>query len=166
MRSFLLVQCIVHGYIHQLGVSLNHASAITFNTPPQDLRKSQYVAAITPVKGIPFYGYHVGYSYFLKIYLFNPDFESRIVELMRSGAVMRTVFQPFEAHVPFRLQFFIDYNLYGMGWLELEDALLRNNVPGIVSNHTSRFCFDAWTKTYADSTNDHVTYLHVFLSCC
>ncbi|KAG0296197.1 DNA polymerase zeta [Linnemannia gamsii] len=119
----------LHGYIHQLGVSLNHASAITFKTPPQDLRKSQYVAAITPIKGIPFYGYHVGYSYFLKIYLFNPDFESRIVELMRSGAVMRTVFQPFEAHVPFRLQFFIDYNLYGMGWLELEDALLRNNVP-------------------------------------
>ncbi|KAF9551467.1 DNA polymerase zeta [Mortierella hygrophila] len=119
----------LHGYIHQLGVSLNHASAITFNTPPQDLRKSQYVAAITPVKGIPFYGYHVGYSYFLKIYLFNPDFENRIVELMRSGAVMRTVFQPFEAHIPFRLQFCIDYNLYGMGWLELEDALLRSDVP-------------------------------------
>ncbi|KAK3840796.1 MAG: DNA polymerase zeta subunit [Linnemannia gamsii] len=118
------------GYIHQLGVSLNHAAAISFNTPPQDLRKSQYVAAIILVKGIPFYGYHVGYSYFLKIYLFNPDFENRIVDLMRGGAVMRTEFQPFEAHVPFRLQFFIDYNLYGMGWLELEDALLRNHVPG------------------------------------
>jgi len=110
-------------------MSLNHAAAFTFNTP-SDLRKSQYVAAITPVKGIPFYGYHVGYSYFLKIYLFNPDYESRIVDLMRSGAVMKTEFQPFEAHVPFRLQFFIDYNLYGMGWLELEDALLRNEVPG------------------------------------
>ncbi|KAG0037270.1 DNA polymerase zeta [Podila clonocystis] len=109
-------------------MSLNHAAAITFNAP-QDLRKSQYVAAITPVKGIPFYGYYVGYSYFLKIYLFNPDFESRIVELMRSGAIMATHFQPFEAHVPYKLQFFIDYNLYGMGWLELEDALLRNDVP-------------------------------------
>ncbi|KAG0258762.1 DNA polymerase zeta [Mortierella polycephala] len=118
----------LQSYIHQLGMSLNHAAAITFNTP-QDLRKSQYVAAITPIKGIPFYGYHVGYSYFLKIYLFNPDFESRIVDLMRSGAIMGTQFQPFEAHVPFRLQFFIDFNLYGMGWLELEDALLRNNIP-------------------------------------
>ncbi|KAG0078495.1 DNA polymerase zeta, partial [Podila epicladia] len=120
-------KCCVH--IHQqLGMSLNHAAAITFNAP-QDLRKSQYVAAITLVKGIPFYGYYVGYSYFLKIYLFNPDFESRIVELMRSGAIMATHFQPFEAHVPYKLQFFIDYNLYGMGWLELEDALLRNDVP-------------------------------------
>ncbi|KAF9396063.1 DNA polymerase zeta [Podila verticillata] len=118
----------VQSYIQQLGMSLNHAAAITFNAP-QDLRKSQYVAAITPVKGIPFYGYYVGYSYFLKIYLFNPDFESRIVELMRSGAIMATHFQPFEAHVPYKLQFFIDYNLYGMGWLELEDALLRNDVP-------------------------------------
>ncbi|KAF9914040.1 DNA polymerase zeta [Lobosporangium transversale] len=115
-------------YILQLGLSLNHAANITFNTP-QDPRKSQYVAAITPVKGIPFYGYHVGYSYFLKIYLFNPDSESRIVDLMRSGAIMGTQFQPFEAHIPFKLQFFIDFNLYGMGWLELEEGLVRNNVP-------------------------------------
>ncbi|KAF9574465.1 DNA polymerase zeta [Mortierella alpina] len=118
----------LQSYILQLGASLNHAASIALNAP-QDLRKSQYVAAITPVKGIPFYGYHVGYSVFLKIYLFNPDFESRIVDLMRSGAIMATKFQPFEAHIPFRLQFFIDYNLYGMGWLELEDALLRQDVP-------------------------------------
>ncbi|KAG9323348.1 hypothetical protein KVV02_000930 [Mortierella alpina] len=118
----------LQSYILQLGASLNHAASIALNAP-QDLRKSQYVAAIIPVKGIPFYGYHVGYSIFLKIYLFNPDFESRIVDLMRSGAIMATKFQPFEAHIPFRLQFFIDYNLYGMGWLELEDALLRQDVP-------------------------------------
>ncbi|KAF9965079.1 DNA polymerase zeta [Mortierella alpina] len=118
----------LQSYILQLGASLNHAASIALNAP-QDLRKSQYVAAIIPVKGIPFYGYHVGYSVFLKIYLFNPDFESRIVDLMRSGAIMATKFQPFEAHIPFRLQFFIDYNLYGMGWLELEDALLRQDVP-------------------------------------
>ncbi|KAF9292312.1 DNA polymerase zeta [Mortierella alpina] len=118
----------LQSYILQLGASLNHAASIALNAP-QDLRKSQYVAAIIPVKGIPFYGYHVGYSIFLKIYLFNPDFESRIVDLMRSGAIMATKFQPFEAHIPFRLQFFIDYNLYGMGWLELEDALLRQKVP-------------------------------------
>lgn len=120
---------VVQSYIHQLGMSLNHAAAVAFNAP-QDLRRSQYVAAITPIKGIPFYGYHVGYSYFLKIYLFNPDFENRIVDLMRSGAIMGTHFQPFEAHVPFKLQFCIDFNLYGMGWVELEDALLRNDVPG------------------------------------
>ncbi|CAO3569276.1 unnamed protein product [Mortierella alpina] len=118
----------LQSYILQLGASLNHAASIALNAP-QDLRKSQYVAAIIPVKGIPFYGYHVGYTTFLKIYLFNPDFESRIVDLMRSGAIMATKFQPFEAHIPFRLQFFIDYNLYGMGWLELEDALLRQDVP-------------------------------------
>lgn len=96
---------------------------------PQDPQKSQFVAAITPVKGIPFYGYHVGYTVFLKIYLFNPDFETRIVDLMRSGAIMGTRFQPFESHIPFRLQFFVDFNLYGMAWLELEDSLLRHGVP-------------------------------------
>ena len=45
---------IVQSYIMQLGASLNHAASIALNAP-QDLRKSQYVAAITPVKGIPFY---------------------------------------------------------------------------------------------------------------
>ncbi|KAF8985309.1 DNA polymerase zeta [Entomortierella lignicola] len=119
---------LVQAYIHQLGLSLNHAACIAYNTP-QDPRKSQYVAAIIPVKGIPFYGYHVGYSYFLKIYLFNPDFENKIVDLMRSGAIMGKKFQPFESHIPFKLQFFIDYNLYGMGWLELEEAILRNEIP-------------------------------------
>ncbi|KAG0245565.1 hypothetical protein B0O80DRAFT_502930 [Mortierella sp. GBAus27b] len=118
----------LQSYIQQLGLSMNHAACITFNTP-QDPRRSQFVAAIVPVKGIPFYGYHVGYSNFLKIYLFNPDFETRIVDLMRSGAIMGTRFQPFESHIPFRLQFFVDFNLYGMGWLELEEALLRSELP-------------------------------------
>lgn len=124
----MILALIVQAYIQQLGLSLNHAACVAFNMP-QDPRKSQFVAAITPVKGIPFYGYHVGYSVFLKIYLFNPDFETRIVDLMRSGAIMGTRFQPFESHIPFRLQFFVDFNLYGMGWLELEEALLRHDVP-------------------------------------
>ncbi|KAF9956248.1 DNA polymerase zeta, partial [Modicella reniformis] len=119
----------LQAYIQQLGLSLNHAACISFNMP-QDPWKSQFVVAIVPVKGIPFYGYHVGYSVFLKIYLFNPDFENRIVDIMRSGAIMGTRFQPFESHIPFRLQFFVDFNLYGMGWLELEEALLRHDVPG------------------------------------
>jgi len=52
---------------------------------------------------------------------------------MRSGAIMGTHFQPFEAHVPFKLQFCIDFNLYGMGWIELEGALLRNNIAGMTN---------------------------------
>ncbi|KAK3811816.1 MAG: hypothetical protein J3Q66DRAFT_286513, partial [Benniella sp.] len=136
----------LQAYILQLGLSLNHAACITFNTP-QDPRKSQFVAAITPVKGIPFYGYHVGYSVFLKIYLFNPDFETRIVDLMRSGAIMGTHFQPFESHIPFRLQFFVDFNLYGMGWLELEEALLRHDVPRKPNDHPKRLT----TATVADT---------------
>lgn len=32
--------------------------------------RSQHVMSVILVKGIPFYGYHGAYSYFLKIYLY------------------------------------------------------------------------------------------------
>ncbi|KAF9973811.1 DNA polymerase zeta [Actinomortierella ambigua] len=134
-------------YIHTLGLSLNRAATLSYGGDPNNLRKSQYVAAIIPVKGVPFYGYHVGYANFLKIYLFNPDNETRIVDLMRGGAVMNRLFQPFEAHVPFRLQFCIDFNLYGMGWVEMESALFRNDVPQpYEGEHPKRWT----TETVAD----------------
>ncbi|KAG0270384.1 DNA polymerase zeta [Actinomortierella ambigua] len=130
-------------FIHTLGLSLNRATTLSYGGDPNNVRKSQYVAAIIPVKGVPFYGYHVGYANFLKIYLFNPDNETRIVDLMRGGAVMNRSFQPFEAHIPFRLQFCIDFNLYGMGWVEMESALFRNDVPhSYEGEHPKRWTID------------------------
>ncbi|KAG0225642.1 DNA polymerase zeta, partial [Actinomortierella wolfii] len=130
-------------YIHTLGLSLNRAATLSYGGDVNNFRKCQYVAAIIPVKGIPFYGYHVGYSCFLKIYLFNPDNQTRIVDLMRGGAVMNRSFQPYEAHVPFRLQFCIDFNLYGMGWVEMESALFRNDVPqSYEGEHPKRWTLD------------------------
>lgn len=37
--------------------------------------------------------------------------------MIQEGEVLKQAMQPFESHVPFLLQFFLDYEVYGMGWL-------------------------------------------------
>lgn len=95
--------------------------ALSMKKDPNLSQHNQHVAAIVPVKGVPFYGYHVGYQCYLKIYLLKPSYKLRMVELLQRGGVMSTLFQPHEAHIPYELQFLMDYNLYGMNWIELEN---------------------------------------------
>nr|XP_036219196.1 DNA polymerase zeta catalytic subunit [Bactrocera oleae] len=78
-----------------------------------------HVFKVQLVKGIPFYGYHRGEHQFLKIYMFNPRFVRRAANLLQSGAIMNTNFHPYESHVPYILQFMIDYNLYGMSFVHI-----------------------------------------------
>ncbi|RUP45362.1 hypothetical protein BC936DRAFT_148271 [Jimgerdemannia flammicorona] len=109
----------VHRHIYQLGTSLNHAMALSYNRSPTNPYKSQFIAAIVLVKGVPFYGYHVGHRYYLKIYFLNPAHRQRVADLLQSGAVMGMSLQPHEAHIPFELQFMMDYNLFGMGMVRI-----------------------------------------------
>ena len=50
---------------------------------------------------------------------------AKIVDLLRSGAIMGREFKIFEAHLPYVMKFFIDYNLCGMGQLKLSKASFR-----------------------------------------
>ncbi|KAK2170793.1 hypothetical protein NP493_1142g00012 [Ridgeia piscesae] len=50
-------------------------------------------------------------------------------ELLLGGAVLNKVFQPHEAHIPYLLQMFIDYNLYGMNMLHV--AALKFRQPAV-----------------------------------
>ncbi|KAG0168869.1 DNA polymerase zeta, partial [Apophysomyces sp. BC1034] len=104
--------------IYQFGVSLNHAFSLTQGQIKHN-NKDQHIAAIVLVKGVPFYGYHVGYQTFLKIYLLNPSDKKRMLEILQSGAVMGMTYQPYEAHISFELQFMMDYNLYGMDLIHI-----------------------------------------------
>lgn len=48
-------------------------------------------------------------------------------ELLQSGAVMNKCFQPHEGHIPYLLQLFIDYNLYGMNLVNLGAVKFRRS---------------------------------------
>lgn len=106
--------------IYQFGAALNQAIALSKTTTKKDASDQQYIAAITLVKGVPFYGFHTGYQMFLKIHLLNPSDKQRMLDLLQSGAIRETIFQPHEAHLSFELQFMMDYNLFGMDWIHID----------------------------------------------
>ena len=49
-------------------------------------------------------------------------------DLLQAGAVMNASFQPHEAHIPYILQMFLDYNLYGMNLLHTSSCWFRKPI--------------------------------------
>ncbi|RZF48434.1 hypothetical protein LSTR_LSTR017538, partial [Laodelphax striatellus] len=82
----------------------------------------------------PFYGYHEKSHQFLKIYFYNPLIVKKATDLLQNGAVCNKIFQCHEAHLPFILQFFIDYNLHGMSFIQLASVDLRQEPGTLHSN--------------------------------
>ncbi|KAJ9661272.1 DNA polymerase zeta [Neophaeococcomyces mojaviensis] len=114
--------------IQTLHMSIDHALAVSYRQNVYD-GKNKYVAHISLVKGVPFYGYHVGYKFYLKIYLLNPLHMTRLADLLREGAVMKRVLQPYESHMQYIAQWMCDYNLYGCAYLDATKVKFRAPVP-------------------------------------
>ena len=109
-------------------MSIDHALAISYRRDTKD-GNAAFVAYITLVKGIPFYGFHVGYRYFMKIYIYNPLHITRLADLLRQGAVLRRSIQPYESHLQYLLQWMCDYNLYGCSYLDCSIVKFRSPIP-------------------------------------
>ncbi|XP_077408333.1 DNA polymerase zeta catalytic subunit isoform X2 [Vanacampus margaritifer] len=109
-------------YMHLVAFSIDRALNVAMGNPASDV---QHIFKVVLVSGMPFYGYHSKEKHFMKIYLYNPQMVKRVCELLQSGAVMNKVYQPHEGHIPYLLQLFIDYNLYGMNLLNLAAVKFR-----------------------------------------
>ncbi|XP_016072971.1 PREDICTED: DNA polymerase zeta catalytic subunit isoform X1 [Miniopterus natalensis] len=109
-------------YLSQMAFSIDRALNVALGTPSST---AQHVFKVSLVSGMPFYGYHEKERHFMKIYLYNPAMVKRICELLQSGAIMNRFYQPHEAHIPYLLQLFIDYNLYGMNLINLAAVKFR-----------------------------------------
>ncbi|KXJ94114.1 hypothetical protein Micbo1qcDRAFT_187887 [Microdochium bolleyi] len=118
----------VAAYIYRLHLSIDHALAVSYRRDVFDV-KSKFVARITLVKGTPFYGMHVGYKFYLKVYMLNPLVMTRLSELLLSGVIMKQKLQPHEGHLQYLLQFMTDYNLFGCDYLDAKKASFRAPVP-------------------------------------
>ncbi|GAA6052660.1 hypothetical protein JCM3770_003916 [Rhodotorula araucariae] len=129
----------VNEYIRRFGAALNRAMELSLPNKHGKGQPAQYVAFIVLCKGTNFYGYHVGHQAFLKVYMVNPRHKNRIAEVLRSGAVLRTQFDVFEAHVPYLLQFMLDANLYGCGWVEVSECRFREEVPEHVDTPSDEY---------------------------
>lgn len=115
-------------YIYRLHLSIDHALAVNYRQDTYS-KNAKYVARITLTKGVPFYGFYVGYRFFLKIYMFNPIVMTRLSDLLQQGVIMKKRFQPYEAHLQYLLQFMCDFNLYGCDYLESSKVSFRSPVP-------------------------------------
>ncbi|KAI0118168.1 DNA polymerase family B [Nemania sp. FL0031] len=126
----------VNAYIYRLHISIDRALAVSYRRDVND-GNNRYVARITLVKGIPFYGFHVGYRFYLKIYMLDPKVMTRLADLLRQGVIMKQVLQPHEAHLQYLLQFMTDYNLYGCAYIDCQKVCFRAPVPRHEDNEAS-----------------------------
>ena len=118
----------VDAYIRRLHASIDHALAVSYRRNLYD-GKSSFVAHITLVKGVPFYGFYVGYQFFLKIYMLNPLHMTRLADTLRQGSIMKQVLQPYESHMQYLAQWMCDFNLYGCAYLDVDEVSFRAPVP-------------------------------------
>ncbi|KAL4711723.1 hypothetical protein ACJJTC_003490 [Scirpophaga incertulas] len=110
--------------LYQIAASLDKALNIALK---QATSSNQHVYKISLVKGLPFYGFHNKDHLYLKVFLYSPNLVKQAVELFSNGAIMGQTFQPHESHLNFTLQFFIDFNLFGMSNVDLQTVLFRKS---------------------------------------
>uniref|UniRef100_A0A8C7GGX1 DNA polymerase zeta catalytic subunit n=1 Tax=Oncorhynchus kisutch TaxID=8019 RepID=A0A8C7GGX1_ONCKI len=140
-------------YLRQVAFSIDRALNVSMGNPSSN---TQHVFKVALVSGMPFYGYHAMERKFMKIYLYNPQMVKRVCELLQGGAVMNKHYQPHEAHIPYLLQLFIDYNLYGMNLINLGAVKFRRSQPrrgkgrspctSRLSDSTLGGMFDRWEE--------------------
>ncbi|GFY60238.1 DNA polymerase zeta catalytic subunit, partial [Trichonephila inaurata madagascariensis] len=99
-------------YLQELALEIDKA----LNTDAGRSNSSRHhVHNIIIIKGKLIYGYHQSDEDFLKIYFYNPHDVFRTIDLLTKSKVLQKSIQPCYAHIPFRLQFYTDYNLgYGV----------------------------------------------------
>ncbi|XP_024534003.1 DNA polymerase zeta catalytic subunit [Selaginella moellendorffii] len=91
--------------------------------------KRQHVHSCDLVRAKKLYGYHPSEDTFIKITLYYPQEASQMSAFLLSGGILNRKFQPYEAHIPYLLQLKIDYNLAGMGLLEVSSLRFRSPLP-------------------------------------
>ncbi|XP_057778168.1 DNA polymerase zeta catalytic subunit isoform X2 [Salvia miltiorrhiza] len=121
--------------MHSVSLALEKALKLKGNTGS----KRQHVHGCNLVRARKFYGYHSSEELFMKIYFYHPQDVSRAANLLLVGAVLDKNLQPYESHIPFLLQFLIDYNLYGMGHLHVSKMKFRHPVPDVYSHQKVKY---------------------------
>lgn len=76
---------------------------------------------------LDFYGYHTQKEAFLRIYLFDPASVPRMRELLNSGIISSKSFQCYEAHINYYMQFFSEFNIYGINEMKVCGFTFRKN---------------------------------------
>ncbi|CAD5223802.1 unnamed protein product [Bursaphelenchus okinawaensis] len=71
------------------------------------------------------YGYYENKCYFVRISFRHIKYVKIITKLLQDEAINDSNFQPYLSHIPFILQFFIEYSIFGMGMIKFKKVLFR-----------------------------------------
>ncbi|XP_071725510.1 DNA polymerase zeta catalytic subunit-like [Rutidosis leptorrhynchoides] len=135
--------------------------------------KRQHVHGCSLVRARRFYGYDGSEQLYAKLYLYHPQDVSRAANLLLSGSVLEKSLQPHESHIPYLLQFLVDYNLQGMGHLHVSNMKFRHPVPHVFTKRKANDYaqhkqqmdkFSKATNSQADSSDDVCLVSPVWLS--
>ncbi|CAL8086496.1 unnamed protein product [Orchesella dallaii] len=129
----------VDGFEYRIASALDSAINESVNTnkfgnASANFIPTQHVFKVIRVVGRSFYGYRSNNEVFLRIFFYNPLILKKAVDLLQSGNILGRRFQPYEAHIPYSLQFMIDYCLYGMNFIHYSDLKFRRNIKNALSN--------------------------------
>ncbi|KAI3694970.1 hypothetical protein L1987_77956 [Smallanthus sonchifolius] len=89
--------------------------------------KRQHVHGCSLVNARRLYGYDASEQLYAKLYLVS------------GGSVLEKSLKPHESHIPFLLQFLVDYNLHGMGHLHVSKMKFRHPVPHVFTKKKLNF---------------------------
>ena len=106
-----------------------------------------YVSDISIVTGVPFYGYHLQSMTFLKVSLTSPKYITRLARLLGESKIFNKFIQPYESHIPYNLQFLIDYNCYTLKEINITDYLWRTPLV-IVNDSYNVAAYQTFFETY------------------
>uniref|UniRef100_A0A5K4FAI1 DNA polymerase zeta catalytic subunit n=1 Tax=Schistosoma mansoni TaxID=6183 RepID=A0A5K4FAI1_SCHMA len=101
-------------FVQSFVLSLEKSIRTKLSTPNV---KDVIVFDASVVSGFSIYGYHESKKPFIKLYLVDPSLIPVCSDILLSGVVLNRPFQTYESHIPYLLQFCVDYNLFGMNLL-------------------------------------------------
>jgi len=102
--------------------------ALSAGVPGGHAGQQRYVHRVAEVSGVPYYGYHPKKHKFLKVYFNNPMMVKKAADILLNRGVLGMSLQPHESHIPYVLQFMMDYNLQGMNFIHLAATKFRKRL--------------------------------------
>lgn len=109
------------------------------------------VHRIEPIKTYNYYGYHDEPEDFFRLHLYNPRMVKQLALIFEDCKVLGRFVPVFWAHLPYILLFFIDNNLRGMQFIDLEQLYWRR---GKAPQPASPVSFDTTNPTAGASRED------------
>jgi len=85
------------------------------------------LADVVPFELKDMYGYYENPDHFVKVIFYDVILCHRIGIMLQKECGKSELLQPYSTHIPYMLQFFIDYDIFGMGIVKFKNMKFRSS---------------------------------------